>query len=46
MELAPTLAAPEHREFLTFKGMALAHDTHRWRKVFEMGSVSSVPSTV
>jgi len=39
------LAAPEHREFLPFKGMTSAHDAHCRRKIFEMGSVSGVPST-
>jgi len=45
MQLACTLAAPEHREFLPFKGMTSAHDTHCRRKLFETGSVSGVPST-
>ena len=44
MQLACALAAPEHREFLPFKGMAFAHDTHSRRKLFAMGSVSGVPS--
>jgi hypothetical protein len=45
MQLACPLAAPEHGEFLPFKGMASANDTHCRRKLFEMGSVSCVPST-
>ena len=45
MQLACTLVAPEHREFLPFKGMAFANDPHGRRKLFEMGSVSCVPST-
>jgi len=44
MQLAGTLAAPEHREFLPFKGMTSAHDADCRRKLFEMGSVSGVPS--
>jgi len=45
MQLAGALAAAKHREFLPFKGMTSAHDAHCRRKVFEMGSVSGVPST-
>ena len=45
MQLASPLAAPEHREFLPFKGMASANDPHCRRKLFEMGSVLCVPST-
>jgi hypothetical protein len=45
MQLAGALAAAEHRELLPFKGMPPAHDAHLRRKVFEMGSVSSLPST-
>jgi len=45
MQLASALAAPEHREFQPFKGMASANDPYCRRKLFEMGSVSSVPST-
>ena len=45
MQLASTLAAAEYREFLPFEGMTPAHNAHGWRKVFEMGSVSGLPST-
>ena len=45
MQQASPLAAPEHREFQPFKGMASANDPHGRRKLFEMGSVSCVPST-
>jgi hypothetical protein len=44
MQQASALAAPEHREFQPFKGMASANDPHCRRKLFEMGSVSCVPS--
>jgi hypothetical protein len=45
MLLACALAATEDREFLPLKCVALAHDAHRRREVFEMGSVSGLPST-
>jgi len=45
MQLASPHAAPEHRKFPPFKGMAFANDPHCRRKLFEMGSVSCVPST-
>jgi hypothetical protein len=45
MQLAGTLAAAEYRELLPFKGMTPANDAHGRRKVFEMGSVSGLPST-
>lgn len=45
MRLAGTLAAAEYHKLLPFQGMPPAYDAHgRW-KVFEMGSVSGVPST-
>jgi len=44
MQLACPLAAPEHREFQPFEGVASSYDTHGRRKLFEMGSVSGVPS--
>jgi len=39
MYLAGSLAPAKYRELLPFEGMALAHDAHGRRKVFEMGSV-------
>ncbi|MFO1330928.1 MAG: hypothetical protein U1E95_00485 [Rubrivivax sp.] len=45
MQLASALAAVEHREFLPFEGMTAPDDANGRRKVFEMGSVSGVPST-
>lgn len=45
MQLARSLAAPEHRELLPFDGMTPAHDAHCRRKAFEMGSVLCVPLT-
>ena len=45
MRLASTFAATEYRKFMPFKGMTPPNDPHCRRKVFEMGSVSGVPST-
>jgi hypothetical protein len=45
MQPACALAAAEHHEFLPFKGMTAADDANCRRKVFEMGSVSGLPST-
>jgi hypothetical protein len=45
MQPACTPAAPEYREFVPFKSVPSAHDAHcRW-ELFEMGSVSGIPST-
>jgi hypothetical protein len=44
MQPAGTLAAAQDGELVPFQGMPSAHDAYGRREVFEMGSVSGVPS--
>jgi hypothetical protein len=42
--LAAPSGAADHWKLVAFKRVAVAYNAHRFRNVFEMGSVSCVPS--